>query len=586
MTLLYVALTDGTTTLVLTDGTNFTLENDGWYPTIALDSEQRTVIDSIKINILGATTSGGPSDAGRVRVNQVTLLTMLRQIQRGQEGDGGVVRLIYTSPGSSPARRIASQVTAWDPSGMMPDLNNEINLTGNEINGVTLTLEHRTPWVWQSYLYDNLYTTSLWATTPTPTAILGTAAFSATAGYYGGGGLIRLTHTTTGTSSIYNNDTISATIGVPITVTFSAAWSGSVTNIAFWLIDGASTVSRSNAVNNAVTGSAALADGRRFTATVTPTASGALRMFWQVTGPNGSITDISEVFAHSTEAETWHRDAAIEGTSGISAGTARSVVQTSAIPATPAPAPTYLFYGHAVTTWATGVVVVAKTGNLTTYPLPPAAALSANFTSLADAANNAIGNILRYTPVATTAVAQIVEGPAAMDGNYNILAARIIGAASYTISLVAYEPLSGTVIASARAVTLTPRTMPYYLCFERMSTNSGSYGALGYYLSITASAAAGNIDFDWWASVVDAEDTTILTHDVSFAPSQLNTHINPNWITGVIPTGLVSKDNLLTMSRATSLDTMWAATTNTTLWRTTLTPTLTVLRSPAFDAPL
>lgn len=615
MTLLYAALTDGTTTLVLTDGINFTLENDGWYPALALDSEQMTAVDAIKINILGAAYSGGPSDAGRVRVNQAKLLTMLRQIQRGQEGDGGIVTLVYTSPNSAPARRIACQVTRWDPTGMFPDLNNEENLTHSEINGVTLTLEHRVPWVWQSYLYENLLSGSLWATTPTPFSSTGTASWAATTGYYGGGGLIRLQHTSTGASSITTSDTISVTNGVPITITFTAGWLAGVTNIRSYLFSGG--IVRSGLVDNSVSGSASLTgDGRRFTATLTPNFTGSPVIYWQITGVNGNITEISEVFVHATVAETWHLDTILEGQSTPTTA-AHPINAAMAVPVSPALADTKLTVygipnGNTYPTALGEILHIIGTPASVVLNYPNGTAAAGMFTNPADAAAWSLGGtVLRFTPAVAytyypepTAPITMLDAMPVGTSMFSLRQLQIVlvcrnnsATSTFTIYVEGYAS-QGNLIAS-RVVSIPPNgTDPVHILMPALFNGEGFYD---YRLQMAGSVAGQTLDIDRVICAGINEETTIgltypnygvnQTGDINYDPQTLSAPgpaLFADVVTGA-PVRLKSPSTALIRSRSASVRVIVDALSDGK-WQiggaaaATLTARLT--RPPAFDAPL
>ncbi len=583
---IYLALVSGATTIELTDGVNYSIDDStGWIPNVALDSDALTVVDTIQINILGA-------NAYAIRKNLNALIAMLRQIERGQHDDGNVVRLHYISPNSAPRRVIASQVVRWDASAFLPNINGAENYVTNALEVVTLILEHRVPWVHLSFVYENLVPQSAWAVSPSPTTTGGaTASYIQTNGFYGGRGAIQLTITATGlrTMTVSNNANarFAVTAGVPVYVTCTIGYTTGISQVSFFLASTFNGSANGNAAIVNVTGSAAIADGETVSVIVIPTQSGDVFPAWQVQGAAGSTFQVMEMFASASGNDTWHQTSTEEsGTTNSSS--ALGLKQTTIVPLTSHRAPTkfqYSFGQYSMVTYASGLVAIAKAGDLIVDQFPPAQTLAAGFTSVADAANFAQGNILRYTPTTTSTIEQYLGGSPQLDRAIPLLAARVNGSASYQIELrVGFA--NGTSVQT-QSVTLSPRTAPYYIALPLLALNSSQHGIGSMNLRVTATATGGSIDFDWWALVNDAVNTHIITHGQKSNVSGII--IDPRWTDAPLPTGVSSVDSLLVRTDADTLDTLWVATDGTTKWRldpATNSPNLTITRPPAFDAPV
>lgn len=615
--LFYVALTDGTTTLELTDGVNFSISDEsGWLPNIAFDTDQRTVVDSIPINILGAASSGGRSQAGKTRVNYVKLLAMLRQIERGQQGDGGVVTLIYTSPNSAPARRIACQVTRWDPSTFPADISSVINLPQNEINEVVLTLEHRVPWVWQSYIYENLLASSEWYTAVGVTGVNGTAAWVGSAGAYGGLGLIRLTHTIGGTSSIYPATTIAVTNGVPVTVTWTAGWVSGIQSIRFVLIESGTVNVTSSDVTQAVSGSATMAEGRRFTATVTPTVTGNVRLFWQMLGNNGNITEIAEVFVHATVAETWHLNTVLEGAEIATASSAAHPInRIIEMAPTSFLADTKL----AVTGIPQGGLSPTGLGGSFTCIAPaasilldyPKAAPAGTFTTVADVGRLSYGgNVMRFTPAVAgtvyleplSATPMLTSMAATIDKTreLQIVLVLVNNSATATFSIYVTGVVTAGRFVTSRTVDIPPNGAdPIHVLLPTIYSEEGFYD---FWLYFSGSVAGQTLDVDRvYALGVNQETSMVLTQTnysltnnnvMTFDPQTL-TRPKPVLVSATSAGGraiLRTSDVPLLTSRSTNVRVIVDGVSDG-LWQYASAGAVTLLecamtRPPAFDAPL
>lgn len=583
---IYLALVSGATTIELTDGVNYSIDDStGWIPNVALDSDALTVVDTIQINILGA-------NAYAIRKNLNALIAMLRQIERGQHDDGNVVRLHYISPNSAPRRVIASQVVRWDASAFLPNINGAENYVTNTLEVVTLILEHRVPWVHSYFVYENRIPQSAWSVSPSPTTTGGaTASYIQTNGFYGGRGAIQLTITATGlrTMTVSNNANarFAVTAGVPVYVTCTIGYTTGISQVSFFLASTFNGSANGNAAIVNVTGSAAIADGETVSVIVIPTESGDVFPAWQAQGVTGATFQVMEVFVSQDGADVWHQTMSEESVATNSAS-AIGLMQTTIVPLTPTRSPTkiqYSFGQYSFTTYTTGLFVVAKQGDLIIQQLPPAQTLASGFTSVADAANFAQGNILRYTPTTTNTVEQNFGSSPQLDRVIPVIAARVNGSASYQIEL--RVGFANGVSVRTRPVTLSPRTQPYYIALPLLLINSSQNGIGTLYLRVTATATGGSIDFDWWALVNDAVNTHIVTHGQKNNTAYLT--IDPQWIEASLPTGVPSVDSLLIRTDADTLDTLWVATDGTTKWRldpASWSPTLTITRPPAFDAPV
>ena len=614
MSLKYLALTDGMTTLVLTDGTNYTLE-EGWNPTLALDTDQRTVVESIPVNILGATTSGGTSDPARVRRNLVALLSMLRQIERGQNGEGGVVRLVYTSPNSAPARRVAVQVTKWDATAFLPAINAAENLVQNEINVAVLTLEHRVPWVHQTYLYDNGMTGTAWATTPSPLAVNGTAAWGAITGMYGGLGAITLTKSSGANAAIYSNSiTTAVTNGVPVRFTFTIGYSSGITAIRFRLIENGAITSMSDLAETQVTGTAAITDGRTITATVTPTATGTARLYWEVAGPAAATVTIAEVI-RSADETTWHpanSEVALAGTGGavLTAGLPATITWPVASPAL-APVDLTMFPQAQESATRAGEGVVIATSGVLIAQNYPQGAVSAPFSSVAATNAPATGaNVLRYTPAGTTQVLMPIEIGVSSLTNYKYDIWAVVRNTSPTtvfqIQPVARSSANTTYRISGAKATIPPQattTNPVPIKIGEMYV-SARQAVLE--LWIEASAASGALDLSVVAIAEHRDDMRAVkyratdTTGVGTNPALIATS---RWLTAPAPTletvnaalsfavTTVTDDVPLFWSRGTALNVLWLGVSGAS-WRQTnaagtlVTVGISATRPPAFDSPI
>ena len=591
---IYLALVSGSTTIELTDGINFTLDQTGggWIPNIALDSDALTVMDTIPINILGRTTATSVDDPYRVRKNLNALLAMLRQIERGQNGDGDVVELQYISPNSAPRRVVACQVTRWDASTFLPEVNHEENYVVSQVNRVTLILEHRVPWIHSYFVYENRVPQSAWAVSPSPTTPGGaTASYIQTNGFYGGRGAIQLAITATGLRTLFVNNNANArftvTAGVPVYVTYTIGYTTGISQVSFFLANTFDGSANGNAAIVNVTGSAAIADGETVAAIIIPTQSGDVFPAWQVQGATGATFQVMEVFASQDGADVWHQTTSEESVATNSAS-ALGLKQTTIVPLTPTRSPTkiqYSFGQYSMVTYVSGLVAIARAGDLIVDQFPPAQTLTSGFTSVADAANFAQGNILRYTPTTTNTVEQNVGSSPQLDRVIPVIAARVNGSASYQIEL--RVGFANGVSVRTRPVTLSPRTQPYSIALPLLLINSRQNGIGTLYLRVTATATGGSIDFDWWAMLNDAPNTHIITHGQKNNTAYLT--IDPQWVEAPLPTGVPSVDSLLIRTDADTLDTLWIATDGTTKWRldpASWSPTLTITRPPAFDAPI
>lgn len=583
---IYLALVSGATTIELTDGVNYSIDDStGWIPNVALDSDALTVSDTIQINILGA-------NAYAIRKNLNALIAMLRQIGRGQHDDGAVVQLQYISPNSAPRRVIASQVVRWDASAFLPNINGAENYVTNTLEVVTLILEHRVPWVHWGFVYENRIPQSAWAVSPSPTTPGGaTASYIQTNGFYGGRGAIQLTITATGLRTLFVNNNANArftvTAGVPVYVTYTIGYTTGISQVSFFLANTFDGSANGNVAIVDVTGSAAIADGETVSAIIIPTQSGDVFPAWQVQGVTSATFQAMEVFASQDGTDVWHQITSEESVATNSAS-AIGLMQTTIVPLTPTRSPTkiqYSFGQYTMATYASGLVAIAKAGDLIVDQFPPAQTLAAGFTSVADAANFAQGNILRYTPTTTSTIEQYLGGSPQLDRAIPLLAARVNGSASYQIELrVGFA--NGTSVQT-QSVTLSPRTAPYYIALPLLALNSSQHGIGSMNLRVTATATGGSIDFDWWAMLNDAPNTHIITHGQKNNTAYLT--IDPQWVEAPLPTGVPSADSLLIRTDADTLDTLWVATDGTTKWRldpATNSPNLTITRPPAFDAPV
>ena len=596
---LYLALEcSGFETIVLTDGVNYSLDNQsgGWIPALGLDEEQRTVVDAIPINILpgaGATT---------VRRNLIRLTQMLRQISRGQQGDGGVVTLVYTSPNSSPAQRIAAQVIGWNPETFLPSVNAAENLPVDTINVVTLILEHRVPWVYMSYLSENLLTNSAWLVNPnwTVTGSAGTLTYFAASTPLpaGGQGFLQDVLGTFATRFLTapTTQSFAVTAGQTYTIFFRAAATVPIPVFSIRLRNAANTLDISAAVSlesQVLTSTNIINGGQVVRGVVVATATDSqARIRLQYSASAAAATfQFAEflVLAGDIAEDAWHRTSGEEGVSSISAVTALGVIQTTTLSPTPSLAPTMFTYliGAAIG-WSSGIFIAAKQGAITQSALPPALAFTAGYTSVADTAGNYAlgGTILRYTPTVLTDVAQPVSSLSQPGASFVVIAARVNGVASYDV-LIRATMGNGDVITTRRR-TLSPRTAPYYVVLDRMALNSiDNGGVVTWELVVAASATGGSIDFDWWGLLADNHDTHIITHGVR-TPLSIFV-LDPRWLIDPIPSGFKSADNLLVTTDAPVLDTLWIATDATTKWQldpATVVPQLQIRRPPAFDAPV
>jgi len=623
---LYLALVCGSQTLALTDGINYTV-SPGWIPQVALDTDQPTVIESIPINILGrASLTDSADDPYIVRRNLITLTAMLRQIERGQWDEGEPVILEYTTPNSSPPMVLAAMAIRWDPSVYLPDLNLPENLVTSTVELATLTIERRSPWVVRRWVNDNLLTGSAWGTSPAPLGTKGTASWALTTGRYGGKGAMTLVKTDGEALDglLYSSAvTVDAVNGIPIMISFALGYTAATTQVQVGFISNTTTATRSlenvTVVPFGNIATVLVEQGLRHTATLTPTATGTLRICWFASGPIGAAITVMEVMVGS--ADVWHLSYA-ETTAITAAAVAPSstpmVVTWPTRTETRSPVDLRLFpYAKNSATRAGSGVILATSGTITTRVFPNGTATK--FTTVSGAnAPGAGALVLRYTPTDTTQV--VIPGSSLITNARRYQLWAVVRNTSLTTSFL-IQPVARSVgtslISSAQIagtkVLIPPQgsqTDPFIVKLGAMVV---PFSIDGVELFIEASAASGALDLSMMVIVEDTDDTTAIKHaatnttvSIDAVNVTLQLRADPRWLDDAAPTldatstpGLspsiitptATADVPLVWTRGDTLRVLWLGV-SAVSWQvadasgTVVNVGMTAMRYPAFDAPV
>lgn len=571
---MYLALTDGSTTINLTDGINYDIAG-GWAPRFLAGREPLTVIETIpNINVLGR-TSANPSvdDPAIVRRNLVKLIQMLEQIERGLWGDGSCVVLEYQSPGASPSRVLGAMLMRWDSeASTLPESFNDLEgLSTNTIEGITLSVERRTPWLVRRYTIENLASTTAWATFPTgwggtwsagemPHGGMGSIALLSSVNYFSPMGFVSVTLGQTYTVRI----TIASASVVPTSMTIRFRNAGNTANI-------------SNAVVLSITNAGPIGtDGVAYTVELTATATDASARLQMVNGPNAvSIAEIA-IFSGAGVTESWHPKYS-EETAATIASAAVPVSGTLAFPIiSPAPAPLDLVMAGMIPGASPplgfGQMVCITTGHpngIVSIDLP-SGVMGGAFSSVAASALSS-GNLLRFTCVVANQFEIAPRGVTIGDivGAANIYQFRRAAVVAVVRSNSTSSMLMG--FRGYTSVNTYDETPPVEIAYNSgqpqivvLGVIYSQNGIYDYRLTVAGQTAGQTLDIDR-ITIAGLDDcgTLITTDAIATLVANSGVNISSNWLTGPAPTvdtaetgGLVgraiipSPDNALLRSRS------------------------------------
>lgn len=562
MSSLYLALTDGVTTLALTDQLNYTLDEGGgaWMPQLAIDEDQRTIVETLVINVLGATSIGGVDDPYRVRRNLTALVTMLRQIERGQWGDGNPVVLDYTTPNSSPQMVLAAMVTRWDATTFLPSINSAVNLVSSTVNQVTLVIERRVKWVLRNYAYDNLLTGSAWITNPNWVGSpAGGQTFVNAALPAGGSGYIQdvVPAFTTRTLTAPTTQTFSVVSGQTYTVFFRAAISLPIQIGSIRLRNAADSADISAVVSLAgttITNASIIGGGGQVVrAVIVATATDAqARLRLQYSSTSVAVTfQFGEflVLAGDVPDDAWHTRFA-ELTSAATTA-AQPINALVTLPASAALADTKITVtgvpGGAAYPTALGEVV-AVVGTPASIMLNyPNGVMSGPFTAVADTAAWASnGSVMRFTAaVAGAWNGEPLVGLTMIDamgagvslGSLRMMRIMLVArnnsaTATFSVYVQGYAAQNNPVVS--RIVDIPPNgTKPIHIILPMIAHPEGFYD---FRLQLSGSIAGQSLDIDRVWAIGMNEETTIHRSVPTFNMLQTGTLIyDPQTLTAPKP---------------------------------------------------
>lgn len=628
---LRIALTDGTNTRVLTDGVRFSVDAEaGWKPTVALDQDTDTVFETITVNVLGAT-------AALVRKNQSDLTAILRQVQRGQDGDGGIVTLEVTTPNSSPGRVLSAQVLEWTPpEGYLPAINDAPNLITGSIEQVTVLITHRAPWQLKSYVTTNLITDSIWsAAAPVWTSGSYTMTNAAFNGYYGGrryGQASAGSDTINGTFySTSSNNAIVCTLNVPIAFDISYGASAGVSNLRIQLVNSAGAVRSNQATVTIITPAATTADAYRTArVTLTPNATGTFYPHFTVDITAGGVLQVAEPWAVlTTTAEDAHHptlaEASVVATGTVTFGAVQTITwgpDTDTIaPVDVAITGIGTVYGNTFPDGLAQTLMVINSGTIGVMNLPDGS-VSAPFTSVGDSGKAALStNVLQYTPTVANTWSSIAFSTFLTD---YITATKRWGAylvcrnnsltATFQLQLRGILQTASLRTAEADIVLVKPYTTQKQPIIVPLGTLESNVVFRDMLLRVQSNITGQTLDMDRIVFVEMRDDTSVIITDAVTNAAGIPDRMDylSDWLSGATPyirmfrtgTGLLeykvdTQDDPLLRHRGQTMRLYWdgcsgpCGTGTGGFWRlitattpTVVTPAFTVTRLPTYDHPI